>query len=229
MDQLIFFKSGVDLKSSVEKHRFSYTRQYSMTFAQNLRGLAEQLTKQPTALLFYFCDNLSNSDRISISNITKRFEDIKLVLCTHSSFALEAWRLQVFDFQNHPINNKKLQESYTKHLSSQGGNLKSFNVKSSQGLFTIPFKSVNYLRANGNYTLIALTRDKSLLETKQLKHYISCTEHDINMKRVHRSFILNFRNIKSVSKSEITFYNSEKKLPVSLSLAAKIKRILLAR
>jgi len=173
MDQLIFFKSGVDLKSSVEKHRFSYTRQYSMTFAQNLRGLAEQLTKQPTAL--------------------------------------------------------QLQESYTKHLSSQGGNLKSFNVKSSQGLFTIPFKSVNYLRANGNYTLIALTRDKSLLETKQLKHYISCTEHDINMKRVHRSFILNFRNIKSVSKSEITFYNSEKKLPVSLSLAAKIKRILLAR
>jgi len=229
MEHLIFYKKDTDLRSNVEKHKFSYTRAYTMIFTKTTKSLSSQLAKYPKALLYYFCDSLSDEDRITLSNILSRFENIKICLCTNAKHALQAWKLNVFDFKEHPIDNQKLQESYRKVLVAEGGDVKAFKIKTNQGLFTIPFKSVNYLKADGNYTKLGLIKDKYLMETKQLQFYEFCCENDFNMKRVHRSYILNFRNIKRVTKNEVFFYNSEKSIKTSLSLASKIKRILLSK
>ena len=229
MENLIFYKKDTDLRTGVEKHKFSYTRPYTMVFTKSVKSLGQELSKYPKALLFYFCDTLTDEDRIALSNIISRFEDIKVCLCSNAKHALQAWKLKVFDFKEHPIDNQKLQESYRKFLFFEGGDIKAFKVKTNQGLFTIPFKSVNYLKADGNYTKLGLIKDKSFVETKQLQFYEFCCENDQNMKRVHRSFIMNFRNIKRVTTDQIYFYNSEKSLKISLSLAKKIKRILLSK
>lgn len=229
MEHLIFYKKDTDLRQGVEKHKFSYTRAYTMVFTQSIKSLGLELSKYPKALLYYFCDSLTDEDRIALSNIISRFENIKICLCTNSKHALLAWKLNVFDFKEHPIDNQKLQESYRKLLQFEGGDVKSFKIKTNQGLFTIPFKSVNYLKADGNYTKIGLLKDRSIIETKQLQFYEFCCENDHNMKRIHRSFIMNFRNIKKVTTNQVYFYNSEKAITISLTLATKIKRILLSK
>ena len=229
MEHLIFYKKETDLRPSVEKHKFSYTRAYTLIFTKTTKSLGQELAKYPNALLYYFCDSLADEDRISLSNIISRFENIKICLCTNAKHALQAWKLQAFDFKEHPIDNQKLQESYRKFLQVEGGDIKAFKIKTNQGLFTIPFKSVNYLKADGNYTKLGLVKDKSLIETKQLQFYEFCCENDQNMKRVHRSYIMNFRNIKKVTKDLVFFYNSERGIKISLSLATKIKRILLSK
>jgi len=229
MEHLIFYKKETDLRHSVEKHKFSYTRAYTMIFTKTTKSLGQELVKYPKALLYYFCDTLNDEDRISINNILSRFEDIKICLCTNSKHSLQAWKLNVFDFKEHPIDNQKLQESYRKLLYAEGGDIRAFKIKTNQGLFTIPFKSVNYLKADGNYTKLGLIKDKSLIETKQLQFYDFCCENDPNMKRIHRSYILNFRNIKRVTTDQVFFYNSEKSIKISQTLASKIKRTLLSK
>ena len=229
MEYLIFYKKGSDLRPKVEKHKFSYTRAYTLIFTQSTKSLSQELVKYPKALLYYFCDTLKDEDRITLNNIISRFEHIRICLCSNAKHALQAWKLNVFDFKEHPIDNQKLQETYRKMLQAEGGDVKVFRIKTSQGLFTIPFKSVNYLKADGNYTKLGLIKDKSLIETKQLQFYEFCCENDQNMKRVHRSFIMNFRNIKRVTTNQVFFYNSEKALPISMSLAKRIKRTLLSK
>jgi len=229
MEHLIFYKKDTDLKPSVEKHKFSYTRAYTMVFIQSAKSLGQELTKYPKALLYYFCDTLNNEDRIALSNIISRFENIRICLCTNAKHALQAWKLNVFDFKEHPIDNQKLQETYRKMLQAEGGDIKAFKIKTNQGLFTIPFKSVNYLKADGNYTKLGLIKDKSFVETKQLQFYEFCCENDHNMKRIHRSYIMNFRNIKRVTTNQVFFYNSQKPIDVSLTLAKNIKRALLSK
>ena len=93
----------------------------------------------------------------------------------------------------------------------------------------IPFKMINYLKANGNYTQISLRGGKNLFETKQLQMYEYFTERDLSMRRLHRSYIFNLSNIKRVGKKTADFYATDNSLSLSISLEKKIKAALLGK
>jgi len=229
MDNLIFYKKNVDLQPVISKIRFSYTREYSLIFTKKPKELKDHLMKVKNGLLFFFTDNLDQSDRISITNIKNVFPNIDICLCSNKIFALDAWHLHVFHFVPQPTTNVALEESYKKHVSNRGGADKELKVKTKEGIVRIPFKMINYLRGKGNYTHIGLRGGKTFLETKQLGQYEYFSEIDLNMKRLNRSYIFNMSNIKIGGEQSITFYATEKKLELSKSLATLVRRTLLSK
>ncbi len=229
MDNLLFYKKNVDLQPVVSKIRFSYTREYSLIFTKTQTQLKEHLVKAKSGLLFFFSDNLDQSDRISISNIKKLFPEIKICLCSNKSFALQAWQLHVFHFVPHPTTNISLEDTYKKYVSGLGGVDKELKVKTKEGIVRIPFKMINYLQAKGNYTRISLRGGKMILETKQLGQYEYFSEIDLNMKRLNRSYMFNMSNIKVAGEQSVGFYGTDKKLELSKSLAKLIRRTLLSK
>ena len=229
MDHLIFYKKNVDLKESLSKVRFSYTREYWMHITNTEEKLLKHVKQYSGALLFFFCDKLTEQNRITISNLRNRFPDLRICLCTNEIHSLEAWKLDVFHFLDHPTDNKKLIQGYNKYISNLGGVNKEFKIKRSNGLHRIPFHVVNYLRAEGNYTRIYTPKPRPVVETKQLQMYMFCTEEDLNMRRVHRSFIINMKRIRTVGNKQVHFYNTEGPLEISKALEMKLKRILLGK
>lgn len=229
MDNLIFFKKAFNLKSDITKIRFSYTREYSLTFAQNINQLTQSLKELNEALLFYFTDNLTFEERITLNNINKVFPKIKICLCTNTAFAINAWQMHLFHFIAQPVKNIGIEDAYKKYVTSLGGFDLELKINTKEGLVRIPFNMINYLRASGNYTQVFLRGDKSLIETKQLQKYTYFTERDLRMKRLHRSFIFNLGNVKTIGKGFINFYSTKEALKLSKSLESKIKSTLLAQ
>ena len=228
MDYLIFYKKGVDLQRQISKIRFSYTRAYTLAFASEAKDLVKHLNQFNEALLFYFTDELSQGDKISIANIKKRFDSVQVCLCSNEVFALDAWKMHLFHFIDQPVSNLNLEDGYKKYIASIGGLDQELKIKTKDGLVRIPFRMINYLRANGNYTQIALKGGRTITETKQLQHYDYFTERDLNMKRLHRSFIFNMRNIKSVGNQILQFYKTDKVLNLSKALEKKLRQTLLS-
>lgn len=229
MDHLIFYKKGVDLKENISRIRFSYTREYTLVFTSEPKSLVTYLKKYKDGILFFFSDELTKADRISISNIKNSFSKIKVCLCSHTAFAIDAWQMHVFHFLAQPIDNLGLEDAYKKFVAETGGLDQELKLKTKEGIVRISFKMINYLRASGNYTQICLRGGKVFTETKQLQNYEYFTERDLSMKRMHRSFIFNMRNIKTVGDKVVQFYATEKPLELSKALEKKIKHTLLAK
>ena len=229
MDSVIFYKKGGLDQNKVNSVRLSYQREYNTFFPLDEKGLISRINDNPNALCFYFTDNLTNSDRIMIRNIKSSYQKSRLVLCSHSSFALDAWKMRVFDFLDQPIDNLKLIGSYKEYILEDKEEKNEFVLKTKDGIRRIPFRYINYFKASGNYSSINLIKDKSILQTKQLHRYDYITEESNSFRRVHRSIILNLKNIKQVGNKLIAFYQTEKPLEISKALEIKIKQILLGK
>lgn len=228
MDNLFFYKKDTNLKDNVSKIRFSYTREYRLIFSNDSNQLKRNLEKYEDGLLFYMTNLLTKEDRVSITNISQILPELKICLCSHISHANDAWKLNLFHFLDHPISNIGLSEVYKKYLNGLIKFDHDLKLMTKEGLVKIPFRLINYLKANGNYTRIYLRGGKFLMETKQLQKYEYFTECDLRMKRLHRSYIFNIRNIKSVGKNEVHFYKTEHALKLSLTLCKNIKSALLS-
>lgn len=229
MDNLIFYKKNTNLKEQITKVRFSFTRKYSLMFASKPNELKEYLLKAKEGVLFFFTNQLEQSDRIAIQNIRNLFPKVKICLCTNKTYALDAWQMHLFHFVPQPITNVGLEDAYKKYISAGDGLQKELVVKTKEGIARIPFRMINYLRAKGNYTLISLRGGKSILETKQLGQYEYFSERDLNMKRLNRSYIFNMSNIRVADGKSIAFYATESKLELSKALAKLIRKTLLSK
>jgi len=229
MDQIIFFKEGKNLKEVMSRIRLSYTRSYEIRFADNLEKLKTHLRAKPSSLLLFFTDTLNQKERIIIRNIQAAFDDVRICLFSDRQYALDAWQLHLFHFDCFPIDNKKVIQCYGKYISEQGQTNKEFVIKTKEGIIKTAFRSVNYLKANGNYTTIVCNNGKKHTLTKQLQFFMHCTEEDVHMIRVHRSIILNIKNIRSIGKQKVDFFGESDILDLSKSLEVKVKNILLGK
>jgi len=229
MDNIIFYK-----KERLEEHkimsiRFSYQRDYKSIVFNKSSELTTFIKTHPNCLIYYFTNQLTTEDRVMISYIKLNYKDIHITLCSNMSHALDAWKMRVFDFIEHPIDNIKLINSYKNYISTDADENSEFVLKTKEGIRKISYRYINFFKANGNYTSINLIKDKSILQTKQLQKYEFVTESAPQFYRVHRSLILNFKNIKEVGNKIIKFYQSDKSLEISKTLETKIKKILLGK
>ena len=229
MDQLIFYKKSKSLKETIEKIRLSYTRPYTMAFSTDSQILTRHLTRFPKSLLYYFTDILEHQDRVALNQIQAQYPDVKVCLCTHESFALDAWKLHVFHFEAHPITSEQVIDTYKKYIASTSTLSNEFVLKTDEGVRRIPYSSVTHLAASGNYTFFHLTGDKSIIQSRQLHTFEYCTETDLQMQRVHRSLIINLRNVQVVRDGSVKFYGCEKELVISQNLTKKLSSMILGR
>jgi len=229
VDTLIFYKEKENLKETIQQIRFSQQRPYTLHFAESKQTLQNQLKAETTAILFYFSSQLNQQDRIFIQTIHNQCPAVLVCLCSSPTYALDAWKLDVFYFLDFPVTGQKLKFAYQKYIRIIAEVSDQFSIKTSEGVVKIPFRDLQYLKANGNYTSIYIKKKKPLLITKQLNQFMFLTEQDSKIQRMHRSFIFNLRNIKTVGKKEIIFYGSVESLAISQSLAIKLKQELLGK
>lgn len=227
MDTIIIYKENQNLKDSIQQVRLSHSRPYTLHFSDSKLNLQQQLKPNTTALLFYFTNVLNQGDRVFMQNIKSSCPDILICLCADSSFALDAWKLDLFHFEAYPIKAQQLKTGYQKYVRHVSDIQTQFSIKTAEGTVLIPFKQLLYLYASGNYTNIHLKSNKKYLITKQLNKYIFLTEQDGMIKRLHRSYIFNLKNVKAVKKESVLFYGSDAELNISQALSTKIKKELL--
>ncbi len=227
MDEIIIYKEGENLKDKFSNLRFSYQRKYKLFFAHNYNQIGFVLNKGADILLFYFKESLDDQDRIRIKNITLNYPNASVCICSDKKFALDAWKLDAFYFSEYPILSDSLMSAYKRYVSKFGDGDKELVIKDDGEVVKISFDKITYLQADGNYTMIHQKGDRRNIQTKQLGSFEVLTEKDLNMVRVHRSLILNMRNIKSVGNKQVSFYQSKNLLEISASLEVKLKKLLL--
>lgn len=229
MDTLLFYKNNTDLKPVIEQVKFSYKRPYKTVYAHSPGQLKERLKIHREGLLYFFSDNLDQAERVMVRNIRHARPGMKVCLCSHHSFALDAWNMNVFHFLAQPVKGEGLLRTYRKYLEENVSLTATLSLKTNEGLVEIPLNDICYIKAAGNYSFIQSAGDKSYLQTRQLQHYEDLEESDNNIRRVHRSLITNFKKIRKVGNKEILFYQVTKPLKISKALEMKIKKILLGK
>ena len=82
---------------------------------------------------------------------------------------------------------------------------------------------------NSNILFVEALKDYVIIQTEEEKYTIHSTMKDIEKKlpkgifmRVHRSFILNLKKIKSIDSSIVFIENSDKKIPIGGSYRERL-------
>jgi LytTr DNA-binding domain len=226
MDHLAFYKRNESLKETISQLRFTYSRPYTQYFIRDLDQMEHLLSEiDDTILLFYFTEKMTGTDQDAIQLLTATHKNIRIILLSESTFALKAWRLNIFHFDAYPVMSDML--TYDKWEKSIDNADEELILKTDEGIVKLKHRDILYLQAAGNYTMIHQSGDKCMVLTRQLGTFSGLNEQFQRFQRVHRSLILNFENVKACKNNMVYFHKSQKPLSISPLLESKIKKILM--
>lgn len=227
MDQIIFFKENQNLKDQIGSLRFSYDRPYVVHFATVYDSLSNLLHANFSGLLFYIASDFKDDDRIRLKFLTLNYPSLYICLCAQEHIAIHAWHLHMSGFLSMPINGEGIIDAYKRYIHTTKKENSELVLKIDDGILKIPLTSLLFLEASGNYTNLVLSPGNDILQTKQLGTFEYLTDQDEYFKRIHRSYILNLRRVRSISEGAVHFFNSPRTLLVSYATQVKIKKLIL--
>lgn len=176
---------------------------------------------------FIFLDvQLNGEIGLDLVNYFEKEEfDFEIIFTTaYSGYAMEAFTLSAIDYVLKPINIDRFTEAVKrvvkrKNLSieqlkilqqvSTTNNIDRIVIKNLDGHHIIFTKDIAYLKADNVYTEFYMANGKKLVVSKPLKEYEFLTTQQ-EFYKSHRSYILNFNEIKTYHKGEgiITMSNN---------------------
>jgi len=153
-------------------------------------------------------------------------EDIPVVVVSaHSQYAVEAIHCNVLDYLLKPLNESEMirfRERLIRCFEKKSSNLIDDNIniviKDGGENIVIPIKEVVFLEACGAYSKI-ITENKNYIASRTLKSLENQLPEDFI--RVHRSYIVPVRQIKSFTSSDLCLKNGQ-----TISLSKTGKRLL---
>lgn len=134
----------------------------------------------------------------------------------YQEYAIKAFKLSAVDYLLKPINPTELTAAVERfsRINSQKINLlnanlgrntvyleKKIGIPMNNGIELINPENMIYIKAEGAYSEIHLTDGKKILASKNLKMFEESLAEYSNLIRVHKSYIVNFASVVSVSKS----------------------------
>jgi two-component system LytT family response regulator len=99
------------------------------------------------------------------------------------------------------VNEEKLKENYSDALKALYNNNNQVVLPTNEGYHVISSDDIIFCEADRNYTVIHLKNNEKVLSSKTLKYF----EDKLNLAyffRVHKSYIVNLKHIKMVSKGQ---------------------------
>jgi hypothetical protein len=227
MINIVLFKDGVSLKDEFLNRPLSITERHTMFFCSSYDQVLQKVSENQSDVIMYFASDLSSVDIAYLRRLNSSSSNVRLILFSNASHALQAWKLDLFHFDDHPIDLDKVKRAFNKYVYSlQNEEHNVLTIKLTDGTHNIPLKDIRFLLASGNYTFVHYESDKHLLVTKQLGQFDFLCHKNPHFHRAHRSLIINIVSIKSVDECSVYFYNCTKPLEISASLAQKIKKYL---
>lgn len=233
-----------DEKSGRETLKFILESYYSnrisvIDMAPNVEGGIDLVRKYQPDLIFLDIE-MPGENGLDIKNKANLEEQLIIVTTAHKQYGVDAIKIGVLDYLLKPIDpddlelsiqkvekrlkerntEDKIKELISSSIKSQKTDPKvSFYLNSGKTIFVNP-NNILYCEADGNYTKIVMTEKESILVTKQLKEVLEILHFDYFF-RVHKSYLINTRFIKSYSKSDETIQMSDdSNIPLSRNLKA---------
>ncbi|CAN5719889.1 LytTR family DNA-binding domain-containing protein [soil metagenome] len=149
----------------------------------------------------------------------------KVVFITaYSEYAIRAIKEHAFDYILKPISPIEFNiciAKYEKEFPEGNGKRDYILVKLNGESVPIPVTQIEYLEAEGNYSIIYTRNNKKFVAAKTLKVIYDYLGEDFI--RIHKSYIVNKLLVKSFKKDSITTINN-KCLPVSRVGAKELSR-----
>lgn len=162
----------------------------------------------------------------------------------HQKYAVEAFGMNATDYLLKPLTEEKLktalhkaeQKNMLKNLEKrafqnqvgQSSSIKKILLPVANGFEIIAPENINYLKAEGSYTVIYFTDKKTLMASKNLKYFEQMLTGS-SFLRVHRSYLANLdkaRKILNEGGTELMFENGAR-VPIALERVEKIMAVLL--
>ncbi len=182
----------------------------------------------------------------TIFNLLEKFDVItsELIFITaYDNYALQALKYGTIDYLLKPVDIIKLQNAVDKAIaiierkkleirsSNKPNNLITLNEKIAfpiqRGFRLTYIKNIQYVIAQGSYSEIYCKNDKSLLVSKNLKHYELKLE-PYGFIRIHPSTLINFQYVVELSRSEGGYIIMEdgKQLPISKQKRLELEHLI---
>ena len=195
---------------------------------------AESFLSENTIDVLLLDLNLMGSDGFTLlkSNLAAAFHTI--IISAYAEKAIEAFEYGVLDFIAKPFTKERLIQAFERLLHNRKNeypSAKYLSVKKAGEIQLISIEDINYIQADGHYTWLNLSSSDEVMPTKVL--------HSKNIEkieqllpecfmRVHRSYLVDMRKVKSVRIQEGSKYtlllNSGEKVPVGRTKYEQIKK-----
>lgn len=142
----------------------------------------------------------------------------------YNQYAIDAFRLSAIDYLLKPIDENLLEKAvakaserslsreYSIKLAGLLHNLKEtddrcISIPVRGGFELIKVNDILYFEADGSYTRIITQSGKSILVSKNLKHFESQLNGVAQFFRIHRSFLVNMNHVSKIEKNQALISN----------------------
>ncbi len=183
------------------------------------------LSKKPVDILFLDIEMPGMTGLELIRNLDKK--PVIILVTAKSDYAVESYEYEVADYLVKPIRLGKFLKAVSKaEQLIQANDPPPVNgeiyVKSNGVLVRVKFDEILWIESLGNYVNI-YTEDKKHTVLSSMKE-IEKKLTDINLKRIHRFFIVNLNKIESIEENTILI--KEKFIPISKSHRSELFKAL---
>jgi two-component system response regulator LytT len=188
------------------------------------------LAENPVDLLFLDLNlNGENGFELLHGAVAGSFHTV--VVSANEDQALRAFEYGVLDFVPKPVSEERLRKAINrvKDANYSGKQAKYLPIRKPKGIALIHLEEVSYFRGDGNYVEIRLKKGVSEYHRQTLDTLAKVLPPQFS--RIHRSYIVDKREVKSVLSHGGGMYDVEleggAKLPLSRTFYKTFKNILL--
>jgi two-component system, LytTR family, response regulator len=154
-----------------------------------------------------------------VDEISREEQPYEIIFTTaYNEYALNAFRLSAIDYLLKPIDESQLSNAVKRLTDKRDGEsaktrlniLKQNLSNNSENILSIPVQNgyeyikldeIEFLEADGSYVHVFSSDKKQKTVSKNLKYFQAILEKNSNFVRVHRSYIINLKNIHAFSRS----------------------------
>jgi two-component system, LytTR family, response regulator len=198
------------------------------TFTNSILGM-EFIIKNEVDLVFLDIDmpDLSGIELIETLSLKKELKLPKFILTTgHQEFALKGFEYGVFDYIVKPVTYKRFSTAIDRYIeffksqSRESTQNDTFFFAETEGKkVRINFDEILYIESAGNYVSIHKV-DKRHVLLKSLAEIEQMLDPKIFM-RIHKSFIVAFNHISSVTNSEVYIQHQKDNIAIPIGRTYK--------
>ena len=171
-------------------------------------GLNSVIKQKPDVI---FLDiNMPNLSGIDLLNQINYLNIPVIFITAHAEYAIDAIKLQAFDYLLKPISLSELnrihKKLHTNFLSQTKKENNKIHLKVSNNYYVLDSNEVIYVKSEGNYTTVC-TDKKKLVISKNLKKIEDSYFSNLPFYRIHQSYIVNINHIIEYNNQEVVLSN----------------------
>ena len=221
-DEQIFIDN---LRTSLEKLSFKYNIKFNINVFNSGEDLLNNY--KPSSYNLIFLDIVMKGLNGIETSKKIRFidKDVSIVFLTSTiEFAIDGYEVHALNYLLKPVEYTKIEKVILTVCNFEHDNDNIFTFNVNHTLYNIHLNNVNYFEANNRIIYINCI-DSEEAETLCFYKKFNDLEKELEPKgfvRCHRSYLVNIKNILSISSKEITFENHET-APISRRLYQNLK------